>query len=1291
MHTQRIVRFLAAFSLGCVACLATDAPIFCVPFDGKDVAELSVPSPKKVTPFTTMRGPFIQGVKGQARVLGGANWCKFFLNEGFFPPRGSCTLWVSPQDWEPAASPHFVFFARFTFAEVRREYVRVLLYKYWNTNQLTLLVQNTLAGKKASKIQIPIDTWKKREWHHLAFTWDGDQYKLFADGTRRGECKAVELPARGRWKIALGTAYKGWIHVGKEQTAIDEFAVWPRVLPTDEIRKAYLAGAKAISGKQRPQTPAASEPKPIKGNLALRKNGAFVLASSFRNYGSAYPDNLIDGMDETVWEPFDDSLPQWIEMRWRVPLRLNEVILRQRTGGMVSALSIFGWIRDGWRLVRRVDLDSPALSRDVTCQFGEILTGRLRVVIHKTAGKGLTLTTLAARGPAQPIIDRLKRQFEAAQTKRRERVVLSAVSIEPEKPRAGDMINVQLRLRAPRPLLRDYAFLLTIGDETPTNVWDDYSVARRSGLPEKATSRWRPGQDVRLNFGVYLPKWAPDGPTSIRLEAFGTRRPAVLDVLDRQGNPLAQIAKTTIRRPDTQNGRAFPAASMQFETGCASLRLGEHKTPPAAWSFTAPSFDRYYHYSLTGIHLYHVKTHPLNYDDEADIVEQTCQLLDRRIQFALRVDPRAAFLVDIDLRPSAAWLNRNPAERLVTASGKLGPVSFSSRKYNEGLRDHIRRLFAFLRRQPYYGRIAGYLPIGFGAPDSTMGGIEDNLFQDDRSKLTFGDYNPQAIRDFQQWLRSKYNGSLSRLRRAWHDRRVTFETARPVVSELAKEGAQGGVFRDPLGSAMTFDYAEWLSGVMGRYYSRIIKVIRHEAGRHVVVGAYYGYNVAHLRGYNSPGPWLQNNNFDLGERLRDADWDFFAAPSPYPSRHAGSGWYTSFTYDSLRLHKKLLFSEFDHRTFIAAQTRYGRLRSERETIAVLKRDMAGAIIDGAGYWFADWSRRRGRDAVGSFMDPGILETIKKTHDIHVRALRRQKTSVSEIAVFTSGKTMRYHDVYRAAPIYHNLIALTLWDAMSKLGAPYDIYMLNDLNNESVRRKYKLYVFLNAFFLTEADRRLIDSLKRDGKTLLFFYAPGYVDGGKGLDVEGVRAVTQIAVAKKPGKELMEYRVVKSVHPILNRLKQGLTCKIQPFTNALSRELHPPAFGPVFYVDDADATALAEYPDGKTALAVKEFAGWRSVYCAVPRMGSALMREIARYAGVHLYCDRDIVLKTDNRLLMLHNGYEDVVRRTISLPRPTTVTDGYTGEVITRRSRQFTVTLPKIATRLYWLGSEIEPGP
>ncbi len=81
-----------------------------------------------------------------------------------------------------------------------------------------------------------------------------------------------------------------------------------------------------------------------------------------------------------------------------------------------------------------------------------------------------------------------------------------------------------------------------------------------------------------------------------------------------------------------------------------------------------------------------------------------------------------------------------------------------------------------------------------------------------------------------------------------------------------------------------------------------------------------------------------------------------------------------------------------------------------------------------------------------------------------------------------------------------------------------------------------------------------------------------------------------------------------------------------------------------------------------------------------MTSELLRGVARYAGVHLYCDEDVVLDADNRMLMLHSGWDGDRTLQVALPRPMTVTDAWTGEVLAANADRLEVALPESTTRL-----------
>jgi hypothetical protein len=1417
----------------CAILGAAPQPLLYAPFDG---AMQSSGSLGALTPHASMSGPFVPGARGQARRLGGKNTCIYYVDRDFLPPRGTCSLWVQPADWTAAKADHFVFFTSFNYTGAEGKYVRVILYKVYNETNVTLLVQSTVDGEKHGIIKAPIEFWQKGQWHHLAFTWDPERYRLYVDGRPAGEAKTVVLPATGRWEIMVGTPYSSWAYIGNETTAIDEFTIWPDVLPAEEIKRMVDDVAPTLPPPPDETQTAAGRPE----NLALLRNGAFVLASSFRDFTTNYADNLLDDNVDTYWRPHRPELPQWLEVRWPLPMRLTEVALQAETPGAITTCSVYAWEqgRQDWRKLdcSRIAGAQPAYT------FPETQTQRLRVVIEHGDAARLALSELAVYGPPQPLLARLKPYWKASYiwypepdkiykpnqpryfrhvfavadpklvrsailqlrsndsyhawlngvavasgsttispiavadklvpgrnvlaieaelhsnpgrwtwgellyelalnyddrtdtvpsgektlsspakqegwlaagfddsqwqpaerffappggpwgqipytaTPVGEKAVLEGYRVRPERPRPGESVTIEVTLRPTGPLRDDYFFVLSAGEQAAPPEWDNYEVVTMPLMPAPPSSQWPAGQPQTLAFTCDLPPWAPDGDVPLRLQAYGTKNGMPLEVGDASGKPFPRIGVLRLARPNMTLA-ALPAPKLTTSPGAAALRVGSELIPPVMWSLQANSWERTQLYGDTGVRLYHVHSTPLKMDLLPETQAAIQRLLDQRAMNLLRVDPNGQIIIDLELRPTTAWLEAHPQERLVTAMGTPGPVSFCSAAYFADVDQTLRNVVAFLKTRPYYSRIIGYMPMSCGAPDSAMGGVEPNLFQTDRSKVTVGDFNPQAVAAYRQWLKDKY-GSVAKLRAAWGGTSRTaqitsFDDVQLDIRELTREGAEGGVFRDPKDSVPTFDYFDFLSGIMGRFYTHIMRTIKQAAGPQALVGAYYGYNVAHLRGYNMPGGMFNGNNYDLYERLSDPNWDFFAGPIPYESRGAGVPYKNYHATASLLLHGKLLMNELDHRTFVAGATTYGRLHSPRETEAMLKRDIGGGLVEGSGYWFADWSSARGRDGVGWFTDPSILQTVRETTAAGEKLLQQPKTG-AQVALFIHGSTMGCMDIYRSEPIYENLVARTVWDEMSRMGAPYDTYLLEDLADKRVRDGYKLYVLLNPYLLTSKERALIEDLKRDGKTILCFYAPGYADREGTLADANITRLTGFRVTHTGPGEIMRYRLSNATHPITRGLPQDRDHAIAPYGYELSVKLHPPAFGPVFHIQDAGEGALAKYPDGTVALAAQDFGKWKSVYCAVPFMAAEVLRGVCRYAGVHLYCEENVILKADNRCVMVHNGYGAARELTVALPEERRVTDLCSGEVLSPRTRSVPLKLGEAETRLLGLSA------
>jgi hypothetical protein len=95
--------------------------------------------------------------------------------------------------------------------------------------------------------------------------------------------------------------------------------------------------------------------------------------------------------------------------------------------------------------------------------------------------------------------------------------------------------------------------------------------------------------------------------------------------------------------------------------------------------------------------------------------------------------------------------------------------------------------------------------------------------------------------------------------------------------------------------------------------------------------------------------------------------------------------------------------------------------------------------------------------------------------------------------------------------------------------------------------------------------------------------------------------------------------------------------------------------------------------------KNCGGWRSIWSAAPSVPARLLREFARGAGVDIYSECGDQVFTGPGLLAVHASFDG--ERAITLPKPMTLTDAFTGEITTADTGTFTVTMRRGDTRVW----------
>jgi hypothetical protein len=328
--------------------------------------------------------------------------------------------------------------------------------------------------------------------------------------------------------------------------------------------------------------------------------------------------------------------------------------------------------------------------------------------------------------------------------------------------------------------------------------------------------------------------------------------------------------------------------------------------------------------------------------------------------------------------------------------------------------------------------------------------------------------------------------------------------------------------------------------------------------------------------------------------------------------------------------------------------------------------MAEVVTRGMGIWWLG-----NQSHIDPIQEPAFLDLLAQFQELGTFALTLDRTPSADIAVILDDESFYYESLRNDLDlplIFHQ----RLW-GLARLGAPNDTYLLQDLLEERLP-PYKLYVFLNAFQLSAERRAALDRrLKRDGRTALWLYAPGYLKDAPALDYMTELTGLRFGKGERPWNARMH--VTNFNHPITEDLSQDLSWGIGG------------QIGPLFHLEDDEATILGEtvYAQGrcKPGFGVKTFPDWTSIYSAVPDLPAPVLRAIARFAGVHLYSEAGDVLFAGPQLLGVHTVAGGP--RTFNLPRSVEVVhDLFARRDITHDAAGFTVTLPPRSTALYYTG-------
>jgi len=639
--------------------------------------------------------------------------------------------------------------------------------------------------------------------------------------------------------------------------------------------------------------------------------------------------------------------------------------------------------------------------------------------------------------------------------------------------------------------------------------------------------------------------------------------------------------------------------------------------------------------------------------------------VEARFGRVLEADPGALFHLRVYLEAGHDdwWEKAHPDECEILSDGRRNGMSFASKVWREQAQEFLRAYIGHFRKTGLSDRVIAY-QVGAGHTGEWVKG-ESSMY------APCGDFSRPMRLYFQDWLRKRYRNDVFRLRTAWHAASVSFDTAAVPEAERQLE-ARLYTFRDPASEQDVIDYFRALADLCGQAVVDLCRTVKQETGRNRLAGAFYGYllDLAWNGGFFRERPdsdystYQRSGHLGLGRVLASPDVDFLASPYSYGFRGMGGDSPSMLPAESVRLHGKLLLIEDDTRTHADREDpNYGQVKTVAASRTILRRNLAHFLTHEEGAWWALWK-------VDPVKVPEFAALLKEFKDIGEGSMALDRSSASEIAVLIDDESF-FYETCRYNLDIPLIFQQRLW-GLPRTGAPFDVFLLDDFLGGKLR-PYKLYVFLNPFRLDSGRRKaLAAGLRRDGRVALWIYAPGYLKDGPALENMEETTGLRFGLGEQPWGPLVH--ITDFGHPITKGLGQDLFWG----TNA--------KVAPLFYVDDPEARILGQvvYSQGncRPGFALKEFAGWRSVYSAAPNLPSNLLRNIARWAGVHIYSDAGDVLYANKSFLGVHTLAGG--RRVFKLPSRATATyDVFAKKVIAGRAAEFEAVLEPGSTVLYVL--------
>ncbi len=702
-------------------------------------------------------------------------------------------------------------------------------------------------------------------------------------------------------------------------------------------------------------------------------------------------------------------------------------------------------------------------------------------------------------------------------------------------------------------------------------------------------------------------------------------------------------------------------------------------------------------------------------------------LLKKEAEILLRAVPDAYIMLRIGMHPPLSWCEENPDELVQYSDGepKLAALrtesyekdypqmySLCSEKWREDAGKALIDTHNKIKELPYAERIIGYFFAAGGTSEwyyitpteytaktnyKDTGGF--GRLEVENVDNVYGDLSPAFKTNFVKYLKAKYKTDEV-LQKAWKNDSVTLDNpyipdctkryyidgvdydiinrgwidSRSGMPETPSNGTNIGHFIDIDNNTDVYDFFRaWHKGVADSviYFGNVIKSL----DENMLTGAFYG-------AAGSTKPFAFGQIGSVTDILKSGKIDFLASPGVYENRQPGGFTGQRQCFDSYRINNRIFVVEDDARTHLEKEMYRNTMEmfDIEDTYNVLKREFGRNICTDVQAWWFDQTVGGGR-----YKDKEIYKLIEKQQKIAKEAYEKDRRKVSEVAFIYDEDS--YHLI--ASESTHQMTELFNNYEIDKIGLPSDRYFKSDFFNEKMP-DYKLYVFLNALCMNEEERNIIKAkLRKNNATALFMYGCGIVDfeAKNKFSIENCEKITGIKMAMNKAIFRGKFKVEPESHEITKNLKKGEIYgdfKRKMWSNISSKMSYikdsEVYLCPLIYTDDEDSKVLAYFADcKKPALTLKEQDGYTSIYCGSKYLSCDVIKEIARFAGCHIYSETEDVLYANRSYITIHAA--EGGEKTINLPGKCDICDVYNESFVIKESEEIHIEMYKGETRMF----------